>query len=57
MDEVIAKVNSMDDSICGVVKDGPINYLVLNDQGDFMFTTTNVARLERALELLENQRP
>ena len=57
IDEVIAKVNSMDDPICAVIKDGHIYYLVLNDHGDFMFNDVNIPKLELALELLENHTP
>ena len=56
--EVIAQVDSQDDPICGVVKDGPIYYLVLNDkeEEDFMFTDKTVSSLERALDIISEHK-
>ena len=51
--EVIATMESREDPICGVVKDGPIYYLVLNDKEDFMFAAENISRLERALDVID----
>ena len=51
--EVIAKVSPED--LVGVVRDGPVYYLVLNGKKDFLFNTETIELLENVLDDLEAQ--
>lgn len=53
IEEVIAKVNAQKDPSLGLVKDGPIYYLVLNKE-DYLFNKESIIKLEEALTQLEN---
>ena len=48
--EVIAKVDTQADPEIGVVRDGSIIYLVLNNKDDYTFNTERVAKLDAMLD-------
>ena len=48
--EVIAQVDTQADPSIGVVKDGSIIYLVLNDKDDYTFNDVTITKLELALD-------
>lgn len=52
--EVVSIVNKQDDPEIGIVRDGFINYLVLNSPGgDFVFNDNTIDKLEMVLTELE----
>ena len=53
--EVVTIVSKQDDPTVGHVRDGAINYLVLNaPSGDFVHNNDSIDSLEKVLDILEN---